>query len=281
MGVDQPHRFLRVETGHDDAGPTRMHVRHEIAQRRDVEQGQCQEVPVRRREAEGRDDDERRGEDVRVREHGAPRDHVDRRRGDHREGIVARHVRGRRRHAFAVQAGQGPEARRRRISELVPVRDGVPRAGPLPHHGQGRGVRHHHRGRRPLDDSLDFLSHEPPVDGIRDDALARARPVEVDVGHVVLGENADAIAFGEAQARQPGRQRVGSLEKLAEGPLPRSLDQRGRVARERRAARQHVVDREGLGAHPPTGPRCRPSWGRGRRAARSSPGRPPCSCPSP
>src|SRR5437867_5405297 len=38
VGVDQPHRFLGVEAGHHDAGTARVQVRHQIAQRRDVEQ---------------------------------------------------------------------------------------------------------------------------------------------------------------------------------------------------------------------------------------------------
>src|SRR2546425_3762239 len=189
---------------------------------------------------------------VRVCEHGTPRDHVDGRGGDHGEGVVAGNVRDRRRRALAVQARQGLEARPRRGAELVPVREAALRAGPVAHHGQGGRVRDHHFRVGPLHHPLDFLGGEPPVDGIRDHALAGARRVQVDVGHVVLGEDADAIASGETQPPQPGGQRIRPLQQLPEGPLLCPLDQRGSVAVERGAPPHHVVDREGLGAHPPS-----------------------------
>src|SRR5439155_23793562 len=147
------------------------------------------------------------------------------------------------------QARQGLEARPRRVAELVPVREALLRAGPVAHHGQGGRVRDHHFRVGPLHHPLDFLGGEPPVDGIRDHALAGARRVQVDVGYVVLGENADTIASGVTQPPQPGRQRIRPLQQLPEGPLLCPLDQRGSIAVERGAPRHHVVDREGLGVH--------------------------------
>ena len=246
-----------------------------------MEQRQREQISIGRGEAERVDDHQRRGDDIRVGEHGAARNHVHRRGGDHREGVVSVDVHGRRR-AIAIETRQRREARRRRgLAELVPVCHAALGAGPLPDDGKGRRVRHHHRGRGALEHALDLLRGEPPVDRIRDDALARARAVEVDVRRVVLGEDADAIALGQSEPRQPGGEPVDSLQELAEGPLPRSLDQRRRVAVQRRAARQQVVDRERPGAHPLTGRRCPPSSARACRAARSCPSGRPCSCRAP
>src|SRR6185369_476032 len=129
-------------------------------------------------------------------------------------------------------------------------------------------------GRRPLQDALDLRRREPPVDRVRDDALAGAGAVQIDVADVVLSEDADSIAPGQAEPDQPGGEPVGALQELTEGPLPRGLDQRRRVAMKRRAAHEQVVDGERLGAHLLTlltGRRCPPSSARAGRAARSGP----------
>ena len=71
---------------------------------------------------------------------------------------------------------------------------------------------------------------EPPVDRIGDDALARAGAVELEVGGVVLGEDADPIAASEAEGGQPGGQRVDAVPELAERDRPLALDDRGGAA---------------------------------------------------
>ncbi len=233
MRVDQAHRLLGVIARDQHTGAARVQVRHEVAERRDVKQRQREQIAIDGREPEALNDHKRRRDHVRVREHGAPRDHVYRRGGDHREGIVAAHLAG----------------RRRRLAELVPVRDAALGTRPLTDDRQGGRVRHHHHGRRALQDALDLRRREPPVDRVRDDALAGAGAVQIDIADVVLGEDADSIAPGQPQPGQPGGEPVGALQELTEGPLPRGLDQRGRVAVERRAPYEQVVDRERLGAH--------------------------------
>ena len=84
--------------------------------------------------------------------------------------------------------------------------------------------------------------------GIGDEALARAGAVELEVGRVVLGEDADPVAGGEPQPGEPAGQLVHAPLERPERQRALALDDRGRVAVDGGAPRDHVVDREGVNA---------------------------------
>jgi len=92
VAVDEPHGLLRVEARHQHAGAAGVHVGHGRAERGDVEQGECEEVAIRRRQSDAGHGGQIGGDDVGVGQHRAARDHVDRRGGDDGERVGRRHL---------------------------------------------------------------------------------------------------------------------------------------------------------------------------------------------
>ncbi len=283
--VDEPDGLIGVVARHQDGGAARVHDGERPAERGDVEQRQGHQVAVLGAAAHRGHDGQVRGEHVAVGEGGAAWDRVDGRGGDHREHVVRRDGRGRRRGA-AVESAERPEAGGG-VPEPVPVLHLALLLRPAVHDGRRGRVDHHHPGARPLEDLPDLLRGEPPVDGVRDDPLARAGPVQLEVLDVVLGQHADAIPRPDAEPGEPAGERVHALAEPAEGQHAAVVDDGGGVAVDVGAPRDHVVDREAVDVHhrasgpPPTGRRCRPSSARGRQGAPASPSRPPCACPAP
>jgi hypothetical protein len=115
---------------------------------------------------------------------------------------------------------------------------------------QGPGGRVHHQHRRPgaLHHPLDLGPGEPPVYRVGDDPLSRAGPVQVEVGRVVLGQDAHPVAALDPEGRQPAGQLVDPAPELPERHRPIVLDHRGFVAVDRGPAHDHVVDGEGVDA---------------------------------
>ena len=184
-----------------------------------------------------------------VGERGAARDHVHRRRGDDGEHVIGCHVGGGRGGCLAVQRRERREARGRRVAELIPVRHRALARRPAGRHAERRRVDHHHRGRGALQHPLHFLAGESPVDRVGDDALARARAVEVQVGGIVLGEDTDPLALADPEPGQASRQGVHSPLELAERDQPLALDDGRRLAVDGGAPRDHVVDGKAVHAH--------------------------------
>jgi len=96
-------------------------------------------------------------------------------------------------------SGERLEAWPSGLAELVPVRNRGLRLRPAGHHGERGGVDHHHPGRGALHDARHFLRGQPPVDGVGDDALPRAGAVQLEVGGIVLRQDADALSLADAQ----------------------------------------------------------------------------------
>ena len=190
------------------------------------------------------------------------------------------------RRAGPIERGDGVEARRRRLAEVVPVRRprSCSRASRPRRPAWRRRPRTSSGAARSTTRSISGAG-EPPVDRVGHDPLTGAGAVQLEVGGIVLGEDADAIAAGEPERGQPGGQRVDALPELTERDRPLAVDDRGGAAVDVRAARDHVVDREGLRRHlaisSTTGRRCPSSSGPGRPAAPAWPWHPRCSCRAP
>ncbi len=150
--------------------------------------------------------------------------------------------------ALAVEARERREAGAGALAELVAVRH----AGGAPSQSPTRACVEASTtimaGRARSTTRSTSCGGEPPVDRIGDEALPRAGAVELEVGGVVLGEDADPVARGEPQAGEPGGQLVHPPLERPERQRALALDDRGRVAVDGGAPRDHVVDREGVNA---------------------------------
>src|SRR5213596_435958 len=71
---------------------------------------------------------------------------------------------------------------------------------------------------------------QPPVDGVGDDALPRAGAVQLEVGGIVLRQDADALSLADAQGWEASGEGVHLAPELPEGQLPVAVEDGRRVA---------------------------------------------------
>ncbi len=245
VAVDEAHRLRGIEARHHHHRGTGVEVGQAHAERGHVEERQHRQIAVPRGEAERGDGGQVRGQHVGVRQHRAPRDHVHRRGRDHRERVLRAHRRGRR-GAAAVERRERREAGLRGAHGIA-MRHALA-LEPAGDQRQRGLVDHHHRGAGTLHHPLHLRPGEPPVDGVRDDPLPRARPVQIEIGRVVLGEDADPVAGRDAEAGEASGERVHPLPQLAEGDGPLPLDHRRIIGAPRGPPGDQIVDGERVDA---------------------------------
>jgi hypothetical protein len=165
------------------------------------EEGQGHKIAVGGGDTHGAHGGEVGRDDIGVGEDGAARHHVHRRRGDGGERVTGGHGGGRGLRS-AIERIEGLEALAPRAPEEVPVGHLRLARGPPDHPGEGSRVGHHHPGRGAIDHPRHLLRGEPPVDGIGEDAQARAGSIEHEVRGFVLREHADAIALADSEGGQ-------------------------------------------------------------------------------